>query len=196
MSKLEWSERMGLESFNDQFHEFMRKMAAAGDMTPESSYITRYLCLLLPHFANTMMFITHEARTNTRYSSLPTILAELKLDDERQQMHGPNLRRNASRSDDALNTTSGECYYCGKAGHYPPECHRRQADEAKGIRRRSVKKMTDLTVQATANPTEVVVVEMDVEVDVVAGKTAQDNANGAALTKATTHTITTMTTSS
>ncbi|RHY97448.1 hypothetical protein DYB37_009698 [Aphanomyces astaci] len=142
-SKLEWSERMGLENFNDQFHEFMRKMAAAGDMTPESPYITRYLCLLLPHFANTVMFITHEARTNTRYSSLPAILAELKLDDERHQKYDPNLRRHASRSDDALNTTSGECHYCGKAGHYRPECHRRQTDEAKGIRRRSVNDRPD-----------------------------------------------------
>ncbi|RHY21319.1 hypothetical protein DYB32_009848 [Aphanomyces invadans] len=31
MSKLEWSERLGLETFTDQFEEFVRKLTAAGD---------------------------------------------------------------------------------------------------------------------------------------------------------------------
>ena len=48
MSKLEYSERIGLETFTDQFQELPRKMTAAGDITPEMSNISRYLCLLPP----------------------------------------------------------------------------------------------------------------------------------------------------
>ncbi|KAH9176816.1 hypothetical protein AeNC1_017569 [Aphanomyces euteiches] len=87
MSKLEWSERIGLETFTDQFQELTRKMAAAaGDTTPEKSHIARYLCLLPPRFANTVMFITRESRNTSKFDNMHTILAELKLDDERQQI--------------------------------------------------------------------------------------------------------------
>ncbi|RHY00184.1 hypothetical protein DYB26_012884 [Aphanomyces astaci] len=41
MYKLDWSERIGLESFADQFQELTRKMTAAGDGTPERSDGTR-----------------------------------------------------------------------------------------------------------------------------------------------------------
>ncbi|RHZ01101.1 hypothetical protein DYB31_015686, partial [Aphanomyces astaci] len=51
-----------------------------------------------------------------------------------------SLRKNADRSDDALNATvNGECHYCHKAGHFRSECRRRQNDEAKGIQRRNVR---------------------------------------------------------
>ncbi|RLO11910.1 hypothetical protein DYB28_010068, partial [Aphanomyces astaci] len=117
MDKLDWSERMGLESFADQFQEFTRKMTAASDGTPERSHVTRFLCLLPPRFANT-----------------------LKLDDERQQLSNPSLRKNADRSDDALNATvNGEYHYCHKPGHLRSECRRRQSDEAKGVQRRNVR---------------------------------------------------------
>ncbi|RLO00696.1 hypothetical protein DYB28_011648, partial [Aphanomyces astaci] len=69
-----------------------------------------------------------------------SVLEELKLDDERQQLSNPSLRKNADRSDDALNATvNGECHYCHKAGHFRSECRRRQNDEAKGVQRRNVR---------------------------------------------------------
>ncbi|RHY03557.1 hypothetical protein DYB25_011039, partial [Aphanomyces astaci] len=105
MSKLEWSERSGLETFTDQFQEFTRKLTAAGDTTPDSAHINRFLCLLPPRFANSVMYITRERRNSNAYQTLPSILAELKLDDERQKMHDPSLARKASRTDDALMTT-------------------------------------------------------------------------------------------
>ncbi|RQM20297.1 hypothetical protein B5M09_013825, partial [Aphanomyces astaci] len=37
MSKLEWSERTGLEAFADQYQEFMRKLSAAGDTTADKA---------------------------------------------------------------------------------------------------------------------------------------------------------------
>ncbi|CAK4631113.1 unnamed protein product [Aphanomyces euteiches] len=98
LSKLEWSERTGLENFTDQFQEFTRKMTAAGDATPIKSHINRFLCLLPPRFANTVMFITRESRTSSKYDNMASILAELKLDDERQHLSNPSLRKQAGRS--------------------------------------------------------------------------------------------------
>ncbi|KAG9405694.1 hypothetical protein AC1031_003606 [Aphanomyces cochlioides] len=125
MSKLEWSEGTGLENFTDQFQEFTRKMTAAGDATPMKSHINRFLCLLPPRFANTVMFITRESRTSSKYDNMASIIAELKLDDERQHLSNPSLRKQAGRSDDALNATANvQCHYCNKPGHIRPECRR------------------------------------------------------------------------
>ncbi|RHZ01742.1 hypothetical protein DYB35_012739, partial [Aphanomyces astaci] len=122
MYKLDWSERIGLESFADQFQELTRKVTAAGDGTPERSHVTRLL------------------RDTTKFATMRSVLEELKLDDERQQLSNPSLRKNADRSDDALNATvNGECHYCHKAGHFRSECRRRQNDEAKGVQRRNVR---------------------------------------------------------
>ncbi|RHX96778.1 hypothetical protein DYB36_011347 [Aphanomyces astaci] len=140
MYKLDWSERIGLESFADQFQELTRKMTAAGDGTPERSHVTRFLCLLPPRFANTVSYITRESRDTTKFATMRSVLEELKLDDERQQLSNPSLRKNADKSDDALNATvNGECHYCHKAGHFRSECRRRQNDEAKGVQRRNVR---------------------------------------------------------
>ncbi|CAK4073408.1 unnamed protein product [Aphanomyces euteiches] len=140
MSKLEWSKRIGLETFTDQFQELTRKMAAAGDTTPEKSHIARYLCLLPPRFENTVMFITRESRNSSKFDNMHTIHAELKLDDERQQMHNPSLRKLTGRTDDELNATSNNtCHYCNKMGHFRHECRRRLSDEARGIHLRTVK---------------------------------------------------------
>ncbi|RHY97327.1 hypothetical protein DYB35_011260 [Aphanomyces astaci] len=148
MYKLDWSERIGLESFADQFQELTRKMTAAGDGTSERSHVTRFLCLL-PHrflcllppcFANTVSYITRESRDTTKFATMRSVLEELKLVDERQQLSNPSLRKNADRSDDALNeTVNGECHYCHKPGHFRSECRRRQSDEAKGVQRRNVR---------------------------------------------------------
>ncbi|RHY17077.1 hypothetical protein DYB25_010748, partial [Aphanomyces astaci] len=140
MYKLDWSERIGLESFADQFQELTRKMTAAGDGTPERSHVTRFLCLLPPRFANTVSYITRESRDTTKFATMRSVLEELKLDDERQQLSNSSLRKNADKSDDALNATvNGECHYCHKAGHFRSECRRRQNDEAKGVQRRNVR---------------------------------------------------------
>ncbi|RHY77239.1 hypothetical protein DYB38_014345, partial [Aphanomyces astaci] len=97
MYKLDWSERIGLESFADQFQELTRKMTAAGDGTPERSHVTRFLCLL-PHrflcllppcFAITVSYITRESRDTTKFATMRSVLEELKLDDERQQLSNP-----------------------------------------------------------------------------------------------------------
>ncbi|CAK4177258.1 unnamed protein product [Aphanomyces euteiches] len=107
-------------------------MAAAGDITPEKSHIARYLCLLPPRFANTVMFITRESPNSSKYANMHTILAELKLDDERQQMHNPSLRKLTGRTGDALNATSNNtCHYCNKIVHFRYECRRRLLDEAR-----------------------------------------------------------------
>ncbi|RQM21698.1 hypothetical protein B5M09_009537 [Aphanomyces astaci] len=42
--KLDWSDQ--LQVLRRQFQELTRKMTAAGDGTPERSYVTRFLCLL------------------------------------------------------------------------------------------------------------------------------------------------------
>ncbi|RHZ21747.1 hypothetical protein DYB31_011578, partial [Aphanomyces astaci] len=140
MYKLDWSERIGLESFADQFQELTRKMTAAGDGTPERSHVTRFLCLLPPSFANTVSYITRESRDTTKFATMRSVLEELKLVDERQQLSNPSLRKNADRSDDALNeTVNGECHYCHKPGHFRSECRRRQSDEAKGVQGRKVR---------------------------------------------------------
>ncbi|RQM28286.1 hypothetical protein B5M09_009705, partial [Aphanomyces astaci] len=140
MYKLDWTERIGLESFADQFQELTRKMTAAGDGTPERSHVTRFLCLLPPRFANTVSYITRESRDTTMFATMRSVLEELKLDDERQQLSNPSLRKNADRSDDALNATvNGECHYCHKPVHFRSECRRRQNDEAKGVQRRNVR---------------------------------------------------------
>ncbi|CAK4407019.1 unnamed protein product, partial [Aphanomyces euteiches] len=139
LSKLEWSERTGLENFTDQFQEFTRNMTAAGDATPMKSHINRFLCLLPPRFANTVMFIARESRTSSKYDNMASILAELKLDAERQHLSNPSLRKQAGRSDDALNaTTNVQCQYCNKPGHIRPECRRRKTDEANGIHQRLI----------------------------------------------------------
>ncbi|RLO05354.1 hypothetical protein DYB28_001161, partial [Aphanomyces astaci] len=139
MYTLDWSERIGLKSFADQFQELTRKMTAAGDGTPERSHVTRLLCLLPPRFANTVSYITRESRDATKFATMWSVLEELKLDDERQQLSNPSLRKNADRSDDALNATvNGECHYCHKPGHFRRKYRRRQTDEAKGVERRSV----------------------------------------------------------
>ncbi|KAH9110593.1 hypothetical protein AeMF1_014657, partial [Aphanomyces euteiches] len=128
-----------LQIFADQFQEFMRKMTAAGDATPAKSHINRFLCLLPSRFSNTVMFITRESRTSNMYNNMPAVLAELKLDDERQQLSDPKLRKHIGKTDEALNTTSNlQCHYCNKPGHIRPDCRRHQADEARGIHRRSV----------------------------------------------------------
>ncbi|RHZ17825.1 hypothetical protein DYB26_002905 [Aphanomyces astaci] len=140
MYKLDWSERIGLESFAYQFQELTRKMTAASDGTPERSHVTRFLCLLPPRFANTVSYITHESRDTTKFATMRSVLEELKLDDERQQLSNPSLRKNADRSDDALNATvNGVCHYCNKPGHFRSECRRRQSDEANGVQRRNVR---------------------------------------------------------
>ncbi|CAK4686166.1 unnamed protein product [Aphanomyces euteiches] len=86
------------------------------------------------------MFITRESPNSSKYANMHTILAELKLDDERQQMHNSSLRKLTGRTDDALNATSNNtCHYCNKIGHFRYECRRRLFDEARGIHRRTVK---------------------------------------------------------
>ncbi|CAK4070975.1 unnamed protein product [Aphanomyces euteiches] len=104
MSKLEWGERNGLDSFADQFNESMSKIAVAGDSTPDKAHLTRFL------------------RTGTAYDSMVSMLAELKLDDERQRLHDPNLAKRASQMDEALTVSPNDYRYCGKTGHYQAEC--------------------------------------------------------------------------
>ncbi|RHZ15115.1 hypothetical protein DYB31_012317, partial [Aphanomyces astaci] len=137
MYKLDWSERIGLESFADQFQELTRKMTAA-----ERSHVTRFLCLLPPRFlcllpprfANSASYITCESRDTTKFATMRSVLEELKLDGERQQLSNPSLGKNADRSDDALNeTVNGECHYRHRPGNFRSECRRRQSDEAKGL---------------------------------------------------------------
>ncbi|RHY68613.1 hypothetical protein DYB30_011005 [Aphanomyces astaci] len=106
MSKLEWSERTGLEAFADEFLEFMRKLSAAGDTAADKAHLNHFLCLLPPRFANTVMYNTRERRITTAYDSMPPILAELKLDDERQKLHNPNLAKRTNTMDDAHNVTT------------------------------------------------------------------------------------------
>ncbi|RHY84336.1 hypothetical protein DYB37_008007 [Aphanomyces astaci] len=80
-----------------------------------------------------------ESRDTTKFATMWSVLEELKLDDERQKLSNPSLRKNADRSDDALNATAnGKCHYCHKPVHFRIECRRRQTDEAKGVQRRSV----------------------------------------------------------
>ncbi|RHY44651.1 hypothetical protein DYB34_013538 [Aphanomyces astaci] len=43
MSKLEWSERTGLEAFADEFLEFMRKLSAAGDTAADKAHLNHFL---------------------------------------------------------------------------------------------------------------------------------------------------------
>ncbi|CAK4712202.1 unnamed protein product [Aphanomyces euteiches] len=64
MGKLEWNDRIGLDTFADQFQELMRKLTAAGDTTPDKAHLNRFLCLLPPRFAKTVMYITRERRTS------------------------------------------------------------------------------------------------------------------------------------
>ncbi|RHZ00989.1 hypothetical protein DYB35_012343, partial [Aphanomyces astaci] len=85
------------------------------------------------------MYITRERRTTTAYDSMPPILAELKLDDERQKLHDPNLAKRANTMDDALNVGPDDCHYCGKNGHYKADCRRRSTDREKGIYRQNVR---------------------------------------------------------
>ncbi|RHY90137.1 hypothetical protein DYB35_011788, partial [Aphanomyces astaci] len=111
MSKLEWSERTGLEAFADEFLEFMRKLSAASDTAADKAHLNHFLCLLPPRFANTVMYITRERRITTAYDSMPPILAELKLDDERQKLHNPNLAKRTNTMDDAHNVSPDD-YHC------------------------------------------------------------------------------------
>ncbi|RHZ30262.1 hypothetical protein DYB28_005615 [Aphanomyces astaci] len=67
-----------------QFQELTRKMTAAGDGTPERSYVTRFLCLLRPRFANTVSYITRESHDMIKFATMRSVLEELKLVDERQ----------------------------------------------------------------------------------------------------------------
>ncbi|ETV74138.1 hypothetical protein H257_11103 [Aphanomyces astaci] len=89
------------ETFTDQFKEFTRKLTPAGDSTPESAHINRFLSLLPPHIANSE-------------------ISELKLDDERQKVHDPNMARKAISTNVALMTTR-DYHYCGKTGHFEAE---------------------------------------------------------------------------
>ena len=137
LTKLEWNENLGLDTFADKFQEFMRQLEAAGDQTPQSAYIDRFLCLLPQRFSGTVMHIVRD-RTNkaTKYTSMPPIIAELKLDDERQQLHNPSLAKKST--DDAFNVGVNECRYCGKQGHYSADCYKKQSDRDKGIFRSNV----------------------------------------------------------
>ncbi|CAK4346482.1 unnamed protein product, partial [Aphanomyces euteiches] len=68
MSKLEWGERNGLDSFADQFNESMSKIAVAGDSTPDKAHLTRFLCLLPPCFAKKLC-ISHEKDVPERHTT-------------------------------------------------------------------------------------------------------------------------------
>ncbi|RHX99643.1 hypothetical protein DYB25_011199, partial [Aphanomyces astaci] len=80
-----------------QFQELTRKMTAAGDGTPERSYVTRFLCLLRPRFANTVSYITRESHDMIKFATMRSVLEELKLVDERHYDGGRNGGRFSGR---------------------------------------------------------------------------------------------------
>ncbi|EQC40293.1 hypothetical protein SDRG_02195 [Saprolegnia diclina VS20] len=145
MDNLRWIESRGsLTDFADAFLGLQRHMAAAGDTTPASAFLIRFLTLLPARFNATILRILHDSTKGPVFPSFETVLAELQAVDALHTAKTTTTKKTTATSPRHTTASSptrpartSACSYCGNDQHALSDCYRRQRDLDRGLRRRT-----------------------------------------------------------
>ncbi|OQR85062.1 hypothetical protein ACHHYP_12382 [Achlya hypogyna] len=119
MDNLRWIEERGsLADFAAAFLALRRRMAEAGDTTPESGFIIRFLTLLPSRFNGAILHILHASTKGPVFPSFDDVLADLEAVDALHKCNG--VRKTV-----VVAPVMPTCTYCGQ-DHDTAECYRRQ----------------------------------------------------------------------
>lgn len=131
------------ESINDYVARaslLQSQLVAAGNPVPEEDITLALLSGLPSEYDTIREVIIGQEQALERTNVLARLIqAEQRLANSSPAGSGTPAFSAVQASNEAGRTSNKDitCYYCGKKGHYKRECHSKQRDEARGIRRSS-----------------------------------------------------------